>query len=414
MKKWLVALFTLFFTIAAAGQMSIKGVVVNDATGLPIVGSSVFISNSSKGTVSNNSGQFELNNIPPGKYDLVISCIGYETNVMAFSVAQLPLRLKVELTLKAKELENVIVEPSIEEGWDKWGKMFMENFIGSTQNALQCNIKNTNKIRFRYYKKSNRVIAYCNEPVLIENKALGYTLKYQLENFEVNYKDRTTFYLGYPLFEDMTKDGKQIKGRWAKNRQEAFKGSVTHFMQALYSNKLAAEDFEVRRMVRGPNLEKERVKAIYKATVISNGETNGNGVSIIISGKAPATGGDSSAYYQRIMRQPDQLDVYGSTILTADSIIVANEGRYKGLHFNDYLYITYKGEKEEEAYLRTQMEKRSATFQRSLVILINGELITLDEAGSYFNPQDFLTSGYWGWSEKMANLLPTDYVINEK
>ncbi len=60
------------------------------------------------------------------------------------------------------------------------------------------------------------------------------------------------------------------------------------------------------------------------------------------------------------------------------------------------------------------MEKRSATFQRSLVILINGELITLDEAGSYFNPQDFLTSGYWGWSEKMANLLPTDYVINEK
>ncbi|MBK8310956.1 MAG: hypothetical protein IPL04_08745 [Chitinophagaceae bacterium] len=185
-------------------------------------------------------------------------------------------------------------------------------------------------------------------------------------------------------------------------------------MQALYSNKLAAEDFEVRRMVRGPNLEKERVKAIYKATVISNGETNGNGVSIIISGKAPATGGDSSAYYQRIMRQPDQLDVYGSTILTADSIIVANEGRYKGLHFNDYLYITYKGEKEEEAYLRTQMEKRSATFQRSLVILINGELITLDEAGSYFNPQDFLTSGYWGWSEKMANLLPTDYVINEK
>ena len=414
MKKWLVALFTLFFTIAAAGQMSIKGVVVNDATGLPIVGSSVFISNSSKGTVSNNSGQFELNNIPPGKYDLVISCIGYETNVMAFSDAQLPLRLKVELTLKAKELENVIVEPSIEEGWDKWGKMFMENFIGSTQNALQCNIKNTNKIRFRYYKKSNRVIAYCNEPVLIENKALGYTLKYQLENFEVNYKDRTTFYLGYPLFEDMTKDGKQIKGRWAKNRQEAFKGSVTHFMQALYSNKLAAEDFEVRRMVRGPNLEKERVKAIYKATVISNGETNGNGVSIIISGKAPDTGGDSSAYYQRIMRQPDQLDVYGSTILTADSIIVANEGRYKGLHFNDYLYITYKGEKEEEAYLRTQMEKRSATFQRSLVILINGELITLDEAGSYFNPQDFLTSGYWGWSEKMANLLPTDYVIYEK
>lgn len=414
MKKWPVVFFALLLTIATQAQSSIKGVVVNDATGATIEGSSVFISNTSKGTVSNSNGQFELNNIPPGKYDLVISCIGYETNVIAFTHAQLPLRLKVELTLKAKELENVVVEPSVEEGWDKWGNMFMENFIGSTENSLQCRIKNTDKIRFRYYKKSNRVIAYCDEPVLIENKALGYMLKYQLENFEVNYKDRTTFYLGYPLFEDMTKNGKQVKGRWAKNRQEAFKGSVTHFMQALYSNKLAAEQFEVRRMVRRPNLEKERVKAIYRSSVISNSKTNGSGVAIIISGNAPATGGDSSAYYQRIMRQPDQLDVYGSSMLTADSIVVATEGRYKGLHFNDYLYITYKGEKEEDAYLRKLMEKRTATFQRSLVTLVNGELITLDKAGSYFNPQNFLTSGYWGWSEKMANLLPIDYDINAK
>lgn len=386
-------------------QRTIKGRVVNEATGAPIQGSSVFISNTSNGTITNSEGKFELNDVPAGKHDLVISCIGYETNVYSFSEQQLPLQVKVQLSIKVKELANVTVEPFLEEGWDKWGKMFMDNFIGTTENGIHCKIKNTNKIRFRYYKKSNRVTAYADEPVIIENKALGYTIKYQLENFEVSFKEHTTFYLGYPLFEDKTKEGKEPKEKWLRRRTEAFKGSVVHFMQSLYNNKLKEEGFEVRRMTRIPNAEKERVKQIYKELAKTIKTSPGGGMVVEVSAS-----GDSSTYYQQVMRQKDHIDVYGAGLLTADSLIVQTEGKYKALYFPNYLYITYKGEYEEEAYLRSTMENRKPGFQRSLVMLLNDEFITVDDQGNYYNPQDFFTSWYWGWSEKISNLLPVDYV----
>jgi len=259
-------LFLFLLSTAGLSQRTIKGRVVNATTGAAIPGSSIFISSTSKGTVSSNAGHFELTDVPSGKHELVISCIGYETNVFSFSDAQLPLQLKVELTIKVKELENVIVEPSLEEGWDKWGHTFMSEFVGKSANANQCRVKNEKAIRFRYYKKSNRLTAYCDEPVLLENKALGYLISYQLEEFEVNFSEKTVFYLGYPLFEQLEKNGKGRQQKWENNRQEAFNGYIMHFMKSLYANQLLEEGFEVRRLVRTPNYEKQRVKNLYRTS----------------------------------------------------------------------------------------------------------------------------------------------------
>lgn len=404
-------LLLMLLVCTAAAQRTIKGRVVNESTGAAIPGSSVFISNTSKGTVTNSEGRFELTEVPAGKHDLVISCIGYETNVYSFTEQQLPLQLKVQLSVKVKELLNVTLEPSVEEGWDKWGQVFTNNFIGTTENGTHCTVKNTKKIKFRYYKKSNRVIAYADEPIIIENKALGFTISYQLENFEVNFKEGTTFFLGYPLFEDMTKDGKTPKDKWQRHRKEAYKGSVVHFMQSLFTNTLKEEGFEVRRMVRSPNLEKERVKQLYKGLSQTINSNPGGGMVITLG--APVSAGDSSVYYQQVMRQKDMIDVFAVDLLTADSLIVQTDGKYKALYFPNYLFITYKGEVEELAYLKSAMENRKPGFQRSLVTLLNDEYITIDEQGNYYNPQNFFTSWYWGWSEKISNLLPVDYVPGE-
>lgn len=82
-------LLLLLWGFTGNAQRTIKGRVVNEATGAAIPGSSVFISNTSKGTVTNSEGKFELNDVPAGKHDLVISCIGYETNVYSFSEQQI-------------------------------------------------------------------------------------------------------------------------------------------------------------------------------------------------------------------------------------------------------------------------------------------------------------------------------------
>lgn len=412
MKSIPAILFFILFSLSGLCQQIIKGRVVNASTGATIAGCSIFIASTSKGTVSDNAGAFLLENVPPGKHDLIISSIGYETNVFSFTEAQLPLLLKIELSIKVKEMENVTIEPSVEEGWDKWGKSFMDNFIGNTENSLQCRIKNEKSIRFRYYKKSNRLTAYCDEPVLVENKALGYIISYQLENFELNFKEQSISYLGYPLYVPMGGKGRQQK--WQRKRDEAYTGSILHFMRSLFSNQLVEEGFVVRRMVRTPNYEKQRVKAIYSSGMKK--QLTNNVMRIEISNGIPVTAdaGDSSDYYQAVLRQKDYIEEYGAAILSADSLVVESYPTYKLVHFDDFIFVTFKKEMEEVGYLSTEFSKRNVTFQRSLVMLLGNQLITVDKSGSFYNPQEFFTAAYWAWSEKMANSVPVDYWPGKK
>ncbi|MEI9944923.1 MAG: carboxypeptidase-like regulatory domain-containing protein [Chitinophagaceae bacterium] len=403
-RKLPACFYLLFISLSVFSQQTIKGRVVNASTGEALAGSSVFINSTSIGTVADRSGNFELNNIPSGRYDLVISLIGYETNVFTFTSAELPLNLKVEMNLKVKELENVTVEPWVEEGWDKWGLTFTESFVGRTPNAANCKIKNTNDIHFRYYKKTNRLTAYSDEPLVVENKALGYTIRYQLEQFEIDFKNNTTAYMGYPFFEEIDKNRKGLQRRWKEAREKAFYGSIMHFMQSLFKDSLVQNGYEVRRMKRLPNDEKERVKIAYRNSIVIKDSANRK---ILREDLMPK---DSLAYYHQVMRQKDYIEIYGKTVLTADSLIVKTEGEYKILFFLDYLYITYKNELEDKAYLLYQHENRSAAFQRSYIWLVSGSPISLDIHGNYYPPQELFSMGYWGWEEKTANLLPSDYL----
>jgi len=393
----------LIISLNVFSQRTIRGRVVNASGGEPIPGSSVFINNSSRGMVSDRQGEFELNDIPVGKHDLIVSSIGYETSVFSFDAGQLPLQLKIEMQVKVRELENVTVEPSVEEGWDKWGRLFTDNFVGNIPNGLHCKIKNQKAIRFRYYKKSNRVTAFADEPVILENKALGYKISYQLEDFEVNFKSGATLFAGYPFFEEMEKN----KKKWERNREKAYQGSMMHFMRSLYQDKFASEGFEVRRMVRVPNIEKERVKKKYLPS-LNNRTITINSGSVSVN-RSDSLREDSVDYYDRVMQQKDYTEIYGRELLTADSLVVQTDGNYKVIFFTDYLYVTFKKETEDREYLLFHHERRSPTFQRSYIWLTNLNPIAIDANGSYYPPQEIFSMSYWGWEEKIANMLPLDY-----
>ncbi|MEI9807961.1 MAG: carboxypeptidase-like regulatory domain-containing protein [Bacteroidota bacterium] len=402
--------YGLLSSLTVFSQQTIKGNVVAISNGMPVPGSSVFISNTSKGTTADKNGYFEINDVPFGKHELIVSSIGYETNVFSFSSEKLPLKLRVEMEVKVKELQNVIVEPSVEEGWEKWGKVFLDNFVGRTSNGLRCKIKNEKAIKFRYYRKSNRVIAYADEPIILENKALGYKISYQLEDFEVNFNTKATLFSGYPLFEEIDKGRKGLQQRWGKSRDKAYYGSMLHFMYSLFHDSLQHQGFEVRRMVRVPNTEKERVKKLYRSGfIVRSAGLTGMSIKIGNADTSNTLPADSLDYYERVMRQEDYKEIYGRELLTADSLVLETDGNYKSIFFTDYLYITYKNEIEEEGYLEAHGEKRTRTFQRSYITLLNQKAFAIDMNGNYYPPQDVFAMAYWGWSEKMADFLPIDY-----
>jgi hypothetical protein len=180
-------------------------------------------------------------------------------------------------------------------------------------------------------------------------------------------------------------------------------------MYSLYHNNLQQQGFEMRRMSRVPNEEKERVKKIYRPQRVVT--TRMNGVTITRDGKndQPQSLQDSSDYHERMLQQKDYLEIYSRDLLTEDSLILREEGEYKILFFTDYLYITYKNEMEDPDYILQFGERRSPVFQRSYISMPGQNPVAIDRKGNYYPPQEIFSSAYWGWSEKMADCLPSDY-----
>jgi hypothetical protein len=413
--KPLLAFFILLhltsFTCFAQSNF-IQGRVVYGAGDSAVLNASVFITNTSRGTFSNQQGAFLLEDVPVGTYDLVVSCIGFETQVYTYRAGQLPLKLKIQMAPKVQELATVVVEPLEKNGWAKWGKFFMENFIGTGSFSGNCNIENKETLRFRYSKKKNLLTVTAEEPLRISNAALGYNIQYQLEGFGFDFKNNYLNFLGYSLFKEMSEKGP--KNRQLKNREQSFNGSMMHFMKSLYQNQLLQEGFEVKRLVKTPNREKERVRQILKAKILSTvKEENGKKV-IIMSSEEPLSNKgkikDSAEYYNRITQQPDEIEHYGNSLLTADSLVTLLDTSTKQLYFTDYLYVVFKKEKEDPAYLSYTREfNRQPFYQRSVIFLINKSAVVLDERGNYYMPLDIISYGYWGWSEKISSMLPLDY-----
>lgn len=394
----LIYVIFLLLCVEANSQKLVKGIVLDEEKNKPIPDASVFLNTTSFGTVTNKQGSFELI-IPNGKYELIVSSIGYDTYNQTISIDNVSDFITVRLKIKSQVLETVVVEPYEKDGWEKWGKFFLESFIGTSNNAFNCTIKNEKVIHFRNSKKTNELIVIADEPLIIENKALGYTLKYQLELFTYNFKSHYLIYVGYPFFQPMKgSDAKQK--RWEKRRSEAYYGSMVHFMRSVYLNKINEEGFEVRSLQKIPNNEKQRVKQAYSSNMHTIKTASGTNLVTHINK-------DTADYYDRILRQNDFKDIVGRNTLTGDSIAYAIDSTTAGLEFKDYLLVIYKNKLAPIEY-RQQFPDNGAAMM-SQIILVTGKPVEIEANGSYYDPTNLLSTGYWAWSEKIANMLPFNY-----
>lgn len=141
-------------------------------------------------------------------------------------------------------MQEVIVEAYDRNGWKKWGRIFMDNFMGTSANVRDCKLLNPDEVHFRYSEKKKMVIATGADLLLIENKALGYLLKYNLTRFEFRTASQEFFINGYALFQNMTSRNEKQEITWLKNRKEAYYGSMMHFMRSLFQNKLKEQNLK--------------------------------------------------------------------------------------------------------------------------------------------------------------------------
>lgn len=118
MRFYLLILFS-FFGFWGFSQITntIRGLVIDEFSGEPLIGANIVLKNLDpvKGTITNVSGEFRLEEIPIGRHDLVVTYVGYEP----VTFANLELNTGKELVLTVKmtqliELEGVEVKAANE------------------------------------------------------------------------------------------------------------------------------------------------------------------------------------------------------------------------------------------------------------------------------------------------------------
>lgn len=354
MKKPIFLFVVLFINLLCFAQGTISGTVVDAETNQPLEGASVFAQNTTKGTATDKGGAFKLY-LDKGGYEINITFTGYASKTINLSEITGDRTFNLQLQKADNTLNEVVIKNSNEvpEGWSKYGDFFMKHFIGATPNADSSTLLNPEAVKFYYYKRTDRLKILATEPLQIQNRALGYNLRYDLDSFVYFFKTDVNSYRGKCLFLPMTGDAAQ-QTAWLKRRKETYYGSRLHFIRSYYDSSLKNEGFTVDLYEKGSTTKFGRLRNPY----------------------------DTAYYY------------FNDTTATAE------------LYFPNTAGITYIKKAPEKIYLQQQGLPLNETSQTSFVTLADGILI---KANGYFTDQSsWVNQGYWSW-KNLADQLPYDY-----
>jgi hypothetical protein len=359
MKILFMLTLSALFSFTTVGQKTflVGGQIIDSSTRQPLAGASVFAQNTTHGTISNADGNFVLR-LPNGGYDLIISYTGYETKSVRISNTQ-PTGDSIIIALSPanKSLEEVAVVATneVENGWERFGMFFFDNFIGTTPNAAHCSIQNPQALHFFYTKnkKRHRLKVTAQEDLMIQNDALGYFIRYQLDSFSYDYNTNISQYTGYPFFIDRDTT-QEVKDEWVKNRARTYLGSRLHFMTSLYDSIVNEEGFVVEKLNDNPGSSK--------------------GIPIT--------------------------NLYDSSLYVADSNTV-------DVNWDGHYRISYRNVLPDKKFLQEFKLPANTRMQVTLLDISDGFVI--EENGYFYEQYDVVNTGYWAW-KKIAESLPYDYV----
>ena len=379
-------------TFVVQAQIKMNGRVVDSETQKPLEGVTIYLSHTTNGTTTNAKGEFQLEHVKPGKYELVATSLNYEDYVISVQVGSTSESISILLKPTSNQLKEVVVEPYDENGWDKWGDAFKSYFIGSDLLALNCVFTNPEVVRFKFGSNSNKLRAFTNEKLIFENNELGYRVIYLLSKFEIDFNNNTFSFKGYPLFEELKSSSPKQVAKWNLARNEAYKGSLRHFVRSLYLNQLAKDGFEVRRIKAVTKEEQNRVREVLKQHLLQSNK-------------------DTIDYYNSVKNMGfDEHAVVVNKIIPRDSLISnASEPNAKSLYFKDNLQVLFLNKKIPHEYAKTLPVYRANEFTRTEISLRFSSPVLIYANGNYYNGLDLLTDGYWAWSEKVATMLPSDF-----
>jgi len=391
---WLIILVIFFPAALYAQTGSITGAVINESTKSPVPRASVFLSNSSIGTATAEDGTFALRGIRQGQYLLVVTVLGYETYSKTVLVGNEPIKLDITLAPKALMLREVVISSAAD--WKRNYAAFKKEFIGTDENAKNCEIINPHILNLTYNPTKQILHADADEFLIVENKSLGYRVKYLLNDFKIDKISNIISRQGQQVFEDLPGSEAQKK-KWRQKRDEAYYGSAMHFYRSLYTGKMTQDGFVIYDFKREPNPERPKEDVIRRKIKIFTDQRRNDSLRFWYS-----MANLSRYYKEKLDRHPLQ----ESEIL----LRTQQQGIY-AIHFPDYLYVVYT-KRRDETYNKDLYRPLDMPNYEVSVITLQSPYALFDMNGIVVENAP-LYEGTWA-NARISDLLPVDYVPEGK
>ncbi len=390
---WLI-LCLLFPFVTLAQNGIITGKVTRTDTKAPIGQANVFLSNTTAGSATADDGTFTLAHLKPGEYTLVVSIIGYEGYTKTVLVGSEPIKLDIELSPKTIELRDVVITTPA--NWKKNYDQFVRDFIGTDENAKQCFVENPHEVNLEYHKSQQMLEAYTNTFLVVDNLALGYKVKFLINEFTSSKLTDIISYSGQRLFQELPGSKKQ-KAEWHKKREAAYYGSAMHFYRSLYANKLDSEGFQMMKLTRMLNPNRAQEGEIQQKIKFFNDGRHRDSINYWI-------GQENMSKYFREHLYRDPLPINAVLYKTEKPGIFA-------VDFTDCLYIIYTKKMEETDFKNLYRPLDMPNYETTVATIAKPYFF--DTNGVVFGDSAPLYEGTWSKS-KLSDLLPVDYAPDDK
>ncbi|GAA4210989.1 carboxypeptidase-like regulatory domain-containing protein [Pedobacter jeongneungensis] len=400
---FLLSLLTIGKFCFAQQSYTLSG-TVKDKRGEALPGTGVYVSGYKMATVTDNDGKYTLP-LKPGSYDILVQLIGYKALNKNVVISDNAVKLDLTLEESITQLAEVTIKPDPNRA--NYIEMFKGYFIGTTPNAEQCKLINPNVLIIDYDKEEHKLTVKTNEFLIIENRALGYRIKYLLNNFEYDSKTRIIYYEGFPYYEDL-KGSVRRKKIWEQKRITAYLGSSQHFFKSIFNHHATEDGFIINKLITKENPDKPSDSVINanikRLTKVQTGLTRPSTITI----------GDSLSYWIKKKNLPGGISILSRAPILQDTLVHVENQNIKSINFTDKLYVVYTREREDPAYanrigLSIARPLDMPDYQISTISL-QVVPVYFYENGSIYNPRSMIYSGYWAW-EKIADSVPMDYLL---
>ena len=376
-----IFLLYILSIIVVFAQSRVDGRITDKESGEPLVGVNIFFSKTTWGATTDSQGFYSIRNIPYGKYEMIISMIGYEVikqDVFVFDNERISMNFI--LVPEPIQMKEVIVTAKSNKQWKKNLAIFNRIFLGESKNGQACKILNEYVLSFDV--NGGALQATASQPLEIENSSLGYRIQYFLAEFTVdNYLVR---YAGDSFFVEMDPKSNRQKRKWEKNRNVAYKGSLRHFLTTLGD-----------RFYERFNVNNDEVSQKWNWSMIAGRKKDPlikEGFDIFIN---PTISGRS---FDRTSFRHINMDTL---------VFLGNHPENLHLSFRGKMLIRYRYESEELNYTMNNRFRTQPHEQTSFIELKKGN-VSFDRKGRYFDPYMIEQQGYTAW-ERVGDQLPFDY-----